>query len=205
MKIKAMVKVGLAVLVFGMIFALSGTSLAQSSAASDSGSRFIQKFDKDADGKVSQEEFPGPAEHFNKLDTNGDGYIDASEAPKGPPHHGMMGGGFIKKFDKDGDGKVSQDEFPGPAEHFKELDASGDGYIDAAEAPKGPPHHGMMGGDFIQKFDKDADGKVSKAEFPGPAEHFNQLDTNSDGYIDANEAPKGPPPMRGPGKGAMSN
>jgi hypothetical protein len=151
MKIKAMAKVGLAVLVFGMIFALAGTSLAQSSAASDSGSRFIQKFDKNGDGKVSQEEFPWPVEHFNELDTNGDGYIDATEAPKGPPHHGMMGG------------------------------------------------------DFIQKFDKDADGKVSKEEFPGPAEHFNQLDANGDGYIDATEAPKGPPPMRGPGKGSMSN
>ncbi len=58
----------------------------------------------------------------------------------------MMGGGCIKKFDKDGDGKVSQAEFPGPADHFTQLDANGDGYIDESEAPKGPPHHGMMGG-----------------------------------------------------------
>jgi len=204
MKIKAISKVGRAILVSGIIFALAGTSLAQSSASSDSSSRFIQKFDKDGDGKVSKEEFPGSEEHFNQLDVNGDGYIDASEAPKGPPPHGMMGGDFIQRFDKDGDGKVSKAEFPGSEEHFNQLDANGDGYIDASEAPKGPPHHGMMGGDFIQRFDKDGDGKVSKAEFPGPEEHFNQLDVNGDGYIDATEAPKGPP-MRGAGRGAMSD
>lgn len=48
--------------------------------------------------------------------------------------------------------------------------------------------------EFIQKLDKDGDGKVSKAEFDGPAEHFTQCDKNSDGYISEDEAPKGPPP-----------
>lgn len=54
-----------------------------------------------------------------------------------PPPRGE--GGFIKHFDQDGDGQVSQDEFTGPDEHFAHLDKNGDGYIGAEEAPKGPP------------------------------------------------------------------
>ena len=49
------------------------------------GGGFIARFDKDDDGKVAKEEFDGPAEHFTRLDKNGDGFIDESEAPKGPP------------------------------------------------------------------------------------------------------------------------
>ncbi|VGO20331.1 EF-hand domain-containing protein [Pontiella sulfatireligans] len=47
--------------------------------------------------------------------------------------------------------------------------------------------------DFVKTLDKDNDGKVSKSEFNGPAEHFAQFDQNSDGYISAAEAPTGPP------------
>ncbi len=48
-------------------------------------------------------------------------------------------------------------------------------------------------GRFIQRLDKNRDGKVSKTEFDGPRHHFNMLDKNNDGFISANEAPKGPP------------
>ena len=52
---------------------------------------------------------------------------------------------------------------------------------------------------FIQDFDKDGDGKVSKDEFTGPDKVFDLHDKNQDGYIDESEAPKGrqPRPMKG--------
>jgi Ca2+-binding EF-hand superfamily protein len=139
MNAERMSKTGIVIVMLGMSLVLTGVGFAQQSTSNDGSSRFIQRFDKDGDGKVSREEFPGPQEHFTNLDVNGDGYIDASEAPKGPPPHGMKGGGFIAKLDKDGNGKVSREEFPGPQEHFTNLDVNGDGYIDASEAPKGPP------------------------------------------------------------------
>ena len=99
------------------------------------------------------------------------------------------GGGahFIQHFDRDGDGRVSREEFPGPDEHFESLDEDGDGYIDESEAPSPPTPPS-----FVDRFDLNGDGKVSQKEF---LDHFNRLDVNGDGYIDESEAPQ-PPPRR---------
>lgn len=56
---------------------------------------------------------------------------------------------------------------------------------------------GPSGSDFIGRLDKDGDGKISRSEFDGPAQHFRQLDRDRDGYLSENEAPQGPPPNRG--------
>jgi hypothetical protein len=52
---------------------------------------------------------------------------------------GDGGGGFMKRADRDGDGKVSKNEFRGPDDHFDHLDKNSDGYITEDEAPTGPP------------------------------------------------------------------
>ena len=125
-----------------------------------------------------------------------------SSAQEGPP-----AGSFIERLDKNGDGKVSKEEFDGPAEHFAHFDRDGDGAISEDEAPKGPPPprgHGEgppQGGSFIERLDKNGDGKVSKEEFDGPAEHFAHFDRDGDGAITEDEAPKGPPPPRGRDRG----
>ena len=48
-------------------------------------------------------------------------------------------GGFVERLDRNGDGKVSRDEFDGPPEHFGHFDRNGDGYITEDEAAQGPP------------------------------------------------------------------
>ena len=60
-------------------------------------------------------------------------------------------------------------------------------------SPRNSSGQGPSGADFVQRLDKDGDGKVSKQEFDGPAEHFTKFDKNKDGYISAAEAPQGPP------------
>ncbi len=191
----------------------AAAEMEQQSGVPGRGEHFIQKFDKDKDGKVSKDEFPGPAERFPQMDKNGDGFITADEVQAGrPPRMGGipdgtgpkgMGLNFIRKFDKDNDGKVSKDEFPGPAEHFSNIDKNGDGFVTADEVQAGrPPRMGGtqgtpgqmdgtgpkgMGQNFIRRFDKDNDGKVSKDEFSGRTDRFTRLDKNGDGFITEDE------------------
>jgi uncharacterized protein DUF1566/EF hand domain-containing protein len=49
------------------------------------------------------------------------------------------GARFVRRLDKNNDGKVSRQEFDGPTKHFSSFDRNNDGYISATEAPKGPP------------------------------------------------------------------
>jgi len=72
----------------------------------------------------------------------------------------------------------------------------------AAQAP--PPQKAGGGGPdrgagFLQRLDKDGDGRVSRAEFDGPPDRFTVHDRDGDGFISAAEAPQGPPPGGGGG------
>lgn len=57
----------------------------------------------------------------------------------GPEDGDQKAGRFIKRLDKDGDGKVSKSEFDGPKNQFSSFDKNGDGYIAGDEEPSGPP------------------------------------------------------------------
>lgn len=97
----------------------------------------IKKFDKDGDGKLSDEEKTA-----------------AREAMAGKGRPGGPGAGrpdfaeIIKKFDKDGDGKLSDEEKAAARE---------------AMAGKGRPG-GPSREELMKKFDKDGDGKLSEEE-----------------------------------------
>ena len=56
----------------------------------------------------------------------------------GPGGPGPGFGGFVKRLDRDGDGKVSAKEFDGPQEHFPVLDRNHDGFLTEDEAPPRP-------------------------------------------------------------------
>jgi len=68
----------------------------------------------------------------------------AEGAPSGPPGGGAEA---FERDDTDGDGRVSEDEFSGPPEHFDDIDQNQDGYIDRDEKPErqGPPGGGNGG------------------------------------------------------------
>ena len=111
---------------------------------------------------------PGGATTFDVVDTNHDGTISKAEfqafAARMPVHRqtgavmGGPGGGpdrqrfvhhlmpmDIKSLDKNGDGKVSFDEFAAPMKaHFAEMDANHDGFLDAHEMPQPPRDGGGM-------------------------------------------------------------
>jgi hypothetical protein len=122
--------------------------------AGDTGSAddFIRLFDKNGDNKVSRLEFSRPAEEFDEFDKDKNGFLEADETPKGPSSGGhgkgvisgagMPGMGFIRKYDRTGDDKVSKKEYPRPYKEFNSLDKDSDGFIDINEAPFIPPEDG---------------------------------------------------------------
>lgn len=59
--------------------------LVSAHAEFESSGNFFIDFDSDNNGVVTQEEFTGPEGHFDNLDTDGDGSIDADEGPTGAP------------------------------------------------------------------------------------------------------------------------
>ena len=148
-----------------IVLLAAGTAMAQRGNTQNrqppTATDLISRLDKDQDGKISQSEFDGPAEHFTQFDANGDGYLVESEIPSGPPQQqqgqqqGRQGGrqgvqsgaaesgtAFVARLDKDGDSKVSLSEFDGPDNVFTELDKNSDGYLGSDEAPSGPPPRG---------------------------------------------------------------
>jgi hypothetical protein len=160
-------------------------------------SMFIQRFDQDADGLISPDEFPGNPDHFQSLDKDGDGYLDASEAPGQPTHNPSASQDLLARFDADEDGLLSADEFPGPEDHFSRMDTDEDGFLSQAELAAGRP--GPPKGNGFEQDDADQDGRVSAAEFSGPEDLFNHLDADGDSYITPEEAQAGHPPAGPPG------
>ena len=111
---------------------------------------------------------------------------------------------FIKRFDKDGDGKLTREELPpGFGKAFQASDKNGDGKLDRDEVAamltlvrqfvaKGPPPPGKnveeIVNNLLKQMDTDGDGKISRKEAKGRiAEIFDQLDLNKDGFLDRKE------------------
>jgi Ca2+-binding EF-hand superfamily protein len=99
-----------------------------------------------------------------RLDANGDGNIDRSEAAQ----HPRLAGKF-DELDKNKDGKLAKEEMP--RRHGRGFGKNGHG------------QHGMM-----TRLDTDKDGRVSRAESAAGeaklASHFDKMDVNKDGFID---------------------
>lgn len=142
---------------------------------------FIKQHDTDGDGKVSAAEAVSPkAGGFKETDTDGDGYISVEElrvsfesrvppeAQKKLKEQGLPdpAEAILKKLDKNGDGKVDEDEFKQPTvEAFERMDTNSDGFValDELEA-----FFGQMRERILQM--QEQRQKESQQKAPQPAE-----------------------------------
>ena len=109
------------------ILALAGTLVAQGQRAGRAA-----RMDANGDGKISKEEWKGPANMFSRLDADNDGYITRDEMAK--QRQNRLGpaarvGRNLGKMDANNDGKISVDEWKGTKEMFDRIDSNRDGYI----------------------------------------------------------------------------
>lgn len=165
---------------------------------SRAGDALFRRADENQDGKIARDEWPMRPELFDRLDANGDGFITRAEVtPKGGrrrgPNMDLRAGKdsahFLEKYDKNRDGSVSKEEFP-HGRRFAEIDTDGDGTLSSSEIRDAmDKRRHEEGYDFLERFDLNTDGKVTRDEFTGPAAEFERRDRNRDGVIDATDKP----------------
>ena len=167
----------------------------------------FEALDKNGDGALSKDEVQRPG-MLERLDSDGDGTVSFKEfkAVASRMRQGARGDGrnrrgrrltaqALQRYDRDGDGKVARDEFPGSDRIFARLDANGDGVLTSDDIKKSAKKQDKAktdevtteSGSMIKTHDKDGDGKLNRAEFPGTAEAWKQLDRNGDGWVTKDE------------------
>lgn len=104
--------------------------------AGPAGGGRLAAMDANKDGRISRDEFRGPAQLFDRLDADKDGMLSANEMRPRAATGTRPGAATSPRrgaIDRDGDGKVTREEFRGPAQLFDRLDTNGDGVLDPSD------------------------------------------------------------------------
>jgi len=165
--------------------------------------QIIERYDVDGDGKLSASEAPFGPLAFERADANKDKFVDRheltqfsfdlallSDALRVADNPARVAQAFLKKYDKNNDGKIAPDEFEWGPDFFAQFDRNGNGSLDAEELgrmPGLPPSPKTQARDLIRQRDKDNDGKLSPAEFADAPERFHAADLNADGFLSLEE------------------
>lgn len=118
--------------------------------------QILKEFDADGDGKLNDEERTKAKEAFARR-RNGQGNRPGAGRPQGRPGPGGQGQGrpnlqqLLKEFDKDGDGKLSEQERAAAREFVQKRQAGNFGQRRIPEQ-------------VLKRFDKDGDGKLNEQE-----------------------------------------
>ena len=166
--------------------------------------------DKNKDKKISRDEFPStfPAQMFDRLDENKDGFIDETEWNNamnrfnrggGPGGAGRFGESFVKALDANGDGKISREEFARIVALFDMLDKDKNGELSQEEMgqffsavnqlateAQNKATGGVSVDQLFNNLDKNKDGKITPDELTDEKK-FKALDLNKDGVLTKEE------------------
>jgi Ca2+-binding EF-hand superfamily protein len=163
--------------------------------------RRLKQMDANGDGAIERAEWKGPPERFDAVDGDRDGRITEAEVRQALAAAAGEGrwmdrnaDAAFRRFDADQDGRITAAEWKGRPETFKLLDADQDGAVTREElTPKGPMRM-RRGGDrpdvrsgkdsahFLEKYDANRDGQVTKEEFPHER-RFSEIDADGNGTL----------------------
>lgn len=115
-----------------IVVAISLVVLVSTGALAQGRGDVLAKSDTNQDGQITREEFVAArAERFDRLDRNGDGFIDEADLPRRLARRYEELGA---QADRDGDGKVNREEFvSAPTVAFDAADLDGNDVLDAKE------------------------------------------------------------------------
>lgn len=123
--------------------------VAQDSGQDRRGARMFDRFDSDASGTVSLEEFVNGANHrFSRLDGNDDGTVSESEVDAFiAKRTRRIKDRILSRLDSDGDGAITRAEYElARKNRFARLDTDKSGEIEKSEANQAFKRHGKHHG-----------------------------------------------------------
>lgn len=152
----------------------------------------FRDWDRDGNGTLSRDEYPGHPGNFRALDTDNDGALSVEEfhhraGGGAPPSGGVLSEEFAAK-DHDGSGTISRGEWPDTWE-FDRRDHNRDGVLTRDEyfTPRTP---GVRDDEF-RRLDSDHDGVITRGEWRGRPSAFDAMDGNRNGVITRDEYARG--------------
>lgn len=132
--------------------------------------------------------------HGTIMDVHGAGAQRSDPKTGEPTYRGPQGDRLrITNFVRCVRGGTASPVLSGPEPAKASTGSTGRKRRSTSEGRKSRPAQGSPQLMFINRLDIDGDGLVSRDEFDGPADRFDDHDQDGDGYISAEEAPSGPP------------
>lgn len=191
--------------------AYAGPGMRPGAPPAANASETMRAMDKNRDGKIARlEAGPRLRQAFGQIDANGDGFVTVPELQRAmnrqtnsTTSRKPQSSERLKRFDKNGDGKLSKKEAPSfMKKAFDRLDADNDGFVTSREfasvmkeestsKPSGPALTPQAAA-YFSRLDRNRDGELAKSEIPDQLrQRLTRLDNNYDGTISKEEFAKG--------------
>jgi Ca2+-binding EF-hand superfamily protein len=211
----------------GLILGFTAAPLfAQEGQKQPGGQRLLERFDKDGDGQLSDEELATARETLEGRPSQ-PRPRDGQPAPEGQPAPGEAqpgrpgrpgpgGPGFFnpeqlfEQLDQNKDGKLSKDELGERGQRFAQADADSDGEITKEELQTARARLREQAArafdpeQIFARMDQNGDGKLTKEELGERGQWLAPSDANSDGEITLKEVKAGAERRRGQASGGLN-